>query len=80
LARALSVGLGGTVLGGLAGLAVVGRMRGDFELPLIGVSGMLPWHLLIASLVIGTLLGMVAGWIPALLAARQDPAVILKDV
>jgi hypothetical protein len=80
LARALLVGFCGAALGGLAGLAVVGRMRGDFELPLIGISGMLTWHLVIASLVIGALLGMVAGWIPALLAARQDPAAILKDV
>ncbi len=80
LSRALLVGLGGAALGSGVGLVVVARMRGDFELKLIGESGLLPWHLVLASFVIGALLGMVAGWIPALLAARQDPAVILKDV
>lgn len=80
LSRALLVGLGGTAVGGITGLTVVASLRGDFGLPLVGVSGMLPWQLLIGSLVIGTLLGVVAGWIPALVAAQQDPAVILKDV
>jgi cell division protein FtsX len=80
LFRALLAGLGGAALGSGIGLAVVAWMRGDLELALIGRFGMLPWHLVVASCFIGALLGMVAGWIPALLAARQDPAVILKDV
>jgi ABC-type lipoprotein release transport system permease subunit len=79
LFRALMIGLSGALLGGAAGLAVSAWLRGEFQLALIGPSGMLPWNLVLASLIIGTALGMAAGWIPALFAARQDPAVILKD-
>jgi ABC-type antimicrobial peptide transport system permease subunit len=79
LSRVLMVGLGGAGLGGVAGLAMIAKLRGSLDVPLLGESGILSWQLLTASLVIGTLLGLVAGWIPALIAAQQDPAAILKD-
>jgi ABC-type lipoprotein release transport system permease subunit len=80
LSRALLVGVVGAALGGAAALGIVAVLRGNWDLPLIGATGMLTWPLLIASLVIGTLVGVVAGWIPALIAAGQDPAAVLKDV
>jgi len=60
-------------------LAIAARLRGEFDVPLVGSSGILSWHLVVATLLIGSLLGVVAGWIPALIAARQDPAEILKE-
>jgi hypothetical protein len=74
LSRAFLVGLGGALLGAGFALAAGVWLRGEFDLPLVGADGLVSWTLLIASLIIGTLIGVVAGWIPALVAAQQDPA------
>jgi ABC-type lipoprotein release transport system permease subunit len=79
LSRAAVVGIVGASLGGGLGLLGTWLLRGDIEVPLFGPAGMLPWTFVFACPAIGALLGVVAGWIPALLAARQDPAIILKD-
>ena len=79
LSRSLLVGLIGAVVGCACGLAGALLLRGEWTVPLLGEGGMLPWPLVIGGPVIGTALGVVAGWIPALFAAQQDPAAILKD-
>jgi ABC-type lipoprotein release transport system permease subunit len=79
LARAFLVGLTGAMVGCGIGLAVALILRGECNIPLMGDAGMLSWPLFITGPAIGVTLGVVAGWIPALLAAQQDPAAILKD-
>ena len=81
LIKAAAVGL----LGGLAGVSaglLIGRMLGSTQ------SGATSWNELFAAdnlpvmVLIAPLSALVlsglASWIPALLAARQDPAVILQ--
>jgi putative ABC transport system permease protein len=81
LSKAAAIGL----LGGLAGVFVglmVGRMLGESQ------SGSISWNelfaidslsmLIVAAPVFSLLLSGVASWVPALLAARQDPAVVLQ--
>ena len=77
LAKALLFGLVGAFLGYGAGLAVGwlwGRAPG-------GGSSQVLFDpiLLVAVLVLAPLLACLASWIPALLAAQQDPAVVLRD-
>jgi ABC-type lipoprotein release transport system permease subunit len=79
LFRSLAGGLLGAAGGCAAGLILAASLRGEFNVPVIGATGLVPWHLLGAALAIGSLLGVVAGWIPALLAAQQDPAEILRE-
>lgn len=79
LFRCLVGGVVGAVIGCSVGLAIAAHLRGEFDVPLVGSPGILSWHLVVATLLIGSLLGVVAGWIPALMAARQDPAEILKE-
>lgn len=79
LFRSFAGGVVGAVLGCSVGMAIAARLRGGFDVPLVGASGLLPWNLVAATLVIGSLLGVAAGWLPALLASRRDPAEILKE-
>jgi ABC-type lipoprotein release transport system permease subunit len=79
LFRCLAGGVMGAAIGCSVGLVIAGRLRGEFDVPLVGSSGVLSWQFIGATLLIGSLLGVVAGWIPALIAARQDPAEILKE-
>ncbi|MFO7903756.1 MAG: ABC transporter permease [Planctomycetota bacterium] len=79
LFRSLAGGVLGAAFGCAAGLAISAYMGGNLEVPLIGAEGMLSWELVIASVAIGSLLGVAAGWLPALIASQQDPANILKE-
>lgn len=79
LFRSLAGGIVGAAVGCAIGLAIVGRLRGELDVVLVGAAGLVSWHLVVAALVIGSLLGVVAGWIPALLAAQRDPAEILRE-
>ncbi|MBE3070075.1 MAG: FtsX-like permease family protein, partial [Planctomycetes bacterium] len=81
LARAVLVGLIGAAAGYAAGFAVaaawdaIGSAAGDA----VGVAALFaPW-LLAAALVAAPLLAAVASLVPAMLAAREDPAVILRE-
>jgi putative ABC transport system permease protein len=73
------------LVGGVAGVAVglmVGRLLGDSQ------SGAISWDELFETSQLATLIVMapvfalvlsgIASWVPALLAARQDPAVVLQ--
>jgi predicted lysophospholipase L1 biosynthesis ABC-type transport system permease subunit len=79
LFRSLAGGVVGAALGCVIGLMIATTLRGELDVPLVGASGLLSWHLVIVAAVIGSLLGVVAGWIPALLAAQRDPAEILRE-
>ena len=79
LFRCLVGGVVGAAVGCSVGLAIAAHLRGEFDVPLVGSTGVLSWYLVGATLLIGSLLGVVAGWIPALMAAGQDPAEILKE-
>jgi ABC-type antimicrobial peptide transport system permease subunit len=79
LSRAVVVGVMGATVGWGLGLIGTGLLRSGMDIPLVGTSGMVPWALLVACPLIGAGLGVIASWVPALIAAQQDPAVILKD-
>ncbi len=79
LFRSFAGGVIGAAVGCAVGLVIAGQLRGDLNVPLVGADGMLSWQLVAATLLIGSLLGVVAGWMPALIASQQDPASILKD-
>lgn len=79
LFRALAGGVVGAVVGGALGLLIAARLRGELDVLLVGATGLLSWPLVLAALISGALLGVVAGWIPALRAAQRDPAEILKE-
>ena len=73
------MGLAGGIVGFLVGVVLAGVLTG----PVDGDGGIgqlvlnfgLLWPALFVSIVITT----VASWIPATLAGRQDPAVILRN-
>jgi putative ABC transport system permease protein len=73
-------GVVGALLGTLLGVAIALSLRGGMSLPLVGSEGMLSWGLVFASIGMSAMLGLLAGWIPALLAAQRDPADVLKEV
>lgn len=79
LFRSLAGGVAGAALGCVAGLLIAAQLRGELDVLLVGAAGLLSWQVVIGALVIGSLLGVVAGWIPALLAAQRDPAEILRE-
>jgi putative ABC transport system permease protein len=78
LARALLVGLGGALLGYTVGFSV-GVLASGFAVTTDAV-GML-FEPVLLGLVAGAapLLAALASWPPALAAARQDPAVVLRE-
>jgi ABC-type lipoprotein release transport system permease subunit len=79
LFRCFAGGVTGALLGCGGGLLIADRLRSPLGVPLVGDAGILSWSLVVAALAIGSLLGVLAGWIPAHAAARRDPAEILKE-
>jgi len=81
LSKAALIGLLGGVAGVFGGL-MVGRLLSDFEAGVIGWNELLETSqlstLIVIAPVFALLLSGVASWVPALLAARQDPAVVLQ--
>lgn len=81
LLKALLIGILGAVLGGCAGIAVGSMLAATSELtdaslslqPSSNVS-----MVLISALFMAPLLSIIASWLPAMLAARQDPALVLQ--
>lgn len=76
LGKALLVGLLGAGIG-YAGGFFVGVSFGDIS-PDAGLSALFLPQILLLAFVMAPLLSVVAGWIPAMLAARQDPAIVLQ--
>jgi hypothetical protein len=81
LARAVLMGLIGAVAGYVLGFAVAAvwdaRESGGQEA--VGVAALFGPGLLAAALVAAPLLSAVASLVPAMMAARQDPAVVLRE-
>jgi len=77
LGKALLLGLLGAIVGYLAGFGL-GMAWGD--LPVSGEAGeqLFDLRYLLLALLAAPLLAGIASWIPAMLAARQDPAVVLQ--
>jgi len=82
LSKAALVGLVGAVVGSLAGLTF-GLLTGQTSATPPGelrsvIGGIFPL-LFLFSLVLAPLLSVIASWLPAMLLARQDPALVLQS-
>ncbi|MCX8156305.1 MAG: FtsX-like permease family protein [Verrucomicrobiae bacterium] len=77
IGRAAVSGLAGAVLGVAAGLWLA--WRGGATLPPEALKQVVDWGLLLAVLAASPLLAAAAAWVPALVAAQQDPAHILRE-
>ncbi|MGH7200371.1 MAG: FtsX-like permease family protein, partial [Planctomycetaceae bacterium] len=78
LAKAIVFGLIGAALGYTLGFWF-GIAWGDLPSTRETAGRLFGGELLLLSLVLAPLLAALASWIPALLAARQDPAVVLQQ-
>ena len=82
LTKSLAIGLIGGALGVAAGLVAGDGGAAAREGGAIGIAGageIQPYVLYLAALTAAVVLSLVAGWIPAFSAARQDPAAILQE-
>ncbi len=73
LLKAIIIGLIGAIVGYLIGLTTGSIMGGQFTLELFNI------NLLLLVLVFAPLLALIAAYLPATLAARQDPADVLRE-
>ena len=73
LGKALLVGLAGGAIGYASGYLIGTGFSGSIGQSLFDVS----W--LLIALLLAPALSAAATWLPALVAARQDPAVILQE-
>jgi len=78
LMKALIMGLAGAVVGYFAGLTV-GTLSGELPLRTQSPASLFDPGLLLLVLVLSPLLSCLASWIPAMVAARQDPAGVLRE-
>jgi len=76
LGKAVLIGLVGSVLGYAAGF-LLGAAVGDLGLSASSLRQLFAPSLLFLSVVLAPILSALASWLPSLLAAQQDPAVIL---
>src|SRR5690606_9106862 len=74
LGKAVILGLMGAVLGYVVGFAVTVAWNGGS----LDQNQLFDRQLLLLALILAPLLSALASWIPALTAARNDPAVILQ--
>jgi hypothetical protein len=79
LSKALALGLGGALLGLALGYLVASRLMAGFEGATLPVADLLSPSLILAVLLLTPLLTTIASWVPAMLAAGQDPAVVLAS-
>jgi len=73
VARSALVGLAGAAVGYALGVLAVAAWAGAGNAPL--------WvpEMLLGLVVVGPILAVLAGWLPAMWAANEDPAVVLRD-
>jgi len=76
LAKAMLMGLVGSVVGYVAGF-LLGASIGDLPFSADTLHELFTPSLLVLSVVLAPVLSALASWLPALIAAQQDPAVIL---
>lgn len=77
IGRAALSGLVGALIGALAGLWT--GLRWDTQLPPDTIRQVLDAGLLAAVILAAPVLAAAAAWVPALVAAQQDPAYILRE-
>ncbi len=78
LSKALVMGLAGAVAGYGIGF-VIGIFSGRIDLVGGTISELFNPFSVVAALLAAPFLTAVASWVPALIAARQDPAMVLKE-
>ena len=78
LAKAMLMGLLGALLGCAGGL-VVGMFWGDVSLKIHSSITLLDPVLLLLVFFLAPLVSGLASWIPAMMAAQQDPAAVLRE-
>jgi len=78
LGKAMVIGLGGAVVGYLFGRAVGALWREAPHTPPIQIAFLDP-KLLLAVVVLAPLLAALTSWLPAMIAAQQDPAEVLRE-
>jgi putative ABC transport system permease protein len=77
LGKAILIGLAGALLGYAAGY-FVGVSWSDFATNSVKSARLFEPRLLLLAVIIAPLLSGLASWLPAMLAARQDPAIVLQ--
>lgn len=78
LVKAITFGLIGALAGYALGYGVVFAMWGS-DVELLSLTRLFKPYLLFLVLIGAPVLAVGASWVPALIAARQDPAVILRE-
>lgn len=73
LMKALFLGLIGALFGHITGLAAGGIFSGQFTFHLFDIK------MLVMAMIIAPLLALMAAYVPATLASRQDPADVLRE-
>jgi cell division protein FtsB len=73
LLKAIFIGLTGALIGYFAGLIIGSVLGGEFTLKIFNIS------ILLLVLIISPLLAIMSAYIPATLAAKQDPADVLRE-
>jgi putative ABC transport system permease protein len=77
LSKALLLGLGGAILGLCLGYLMAARLAASSEGWQAGSAELLSLPIILWTLALTPLLTLMASWVPAMLAAGQDPAVVL---
>jgi putative ABC transport system permease protein len=78
LGKSLVMGLAGSVLGYLGG-ALTGLALSDGLAAMSSSALVFDPGVLVLAVVVAPLLSLLASWVPALLAARKDPALVLQS-
>jgi len=78
LTRALLMGVLGAGIGYVSGLGVA-TVSGEVSFGIRYAAGLIDPVLFGLTLVMAPLIAVLAGWVPAMAAARQDPAVVLRE-
>ena len=73
LLKAIIIGLTGAFTGYVAGVAIGSMLGGQFTLEIFNI------NLLLLVLVFAPILALLAAYLPATIAARQDPADVLRE-
>ena len=73
LLKAITIGLIGAIVGYLIGLTSGSIFGGQFTFELFNI------NLLLIVIIFAPLLALLAAYVPATLAARQDPADVLRE-
>ncbi|MCX8038573.1 MAG: FtsX-like permease family protein, partial [Candidatus Sumerlaeia bacterium] len=82
LSKAVAMGLIGGAIGygvGYFGGGLVGRSLEQLGTTVAGPQELFDWKTLALAMGLAPLLSAVASWIPAVLAAQQDPAEVLRE-